>query len=145
MLKVMLCVTLIFGASCGGSTHPPTVDDGTESESCLRTKIWEANTDGWSIRNSGTVTLEVGDHKSFAVNLYKDREYRFLACGGGQARQVHLQLYDESGTRVKSAANAGRQPEFGYAPPEAKPHFIVVQNAANSPGTGKISWTALYK
>jgi len=140
---------LFFAAflACGEAPEAPPASDATdaEAESCLRTKIWEANRDGWSVRNSGTVRLAGQDFKSFAVNLYTSREYQLIACGAGWAKSVGLQLYDAKGERIQTADNKGRQPEFSLSPPEAGQYFVVVQNSTEHPKTGSINWTVLYR
>ena len=131
-LKVLsICCVL----ACGEPPEAPPASDATdaEAESCLKTKIWESNREGWSVRNSGTVRLGGGAFKSFAVNLYTSREYQLMACGAGWAQTVGLQLYNDKGERVESAKSAGRQPEFTLSPPAAGQYFVVVQTVAHTP------------
>lgn len=147
MKHSVLCLLLASG--CGATPAPMPIDandttDG-EAESCLRTKVWEFNRDGWSIRNSGTVRLSGGAHKSYAVNLYTSREYYLLACGAGVAHSLTLQLYNAEGAKLGSVADQGRQPAFQYTPEKAGPHFVVVGNQSDAPVTGSISWTVLYR
>ena len=143
-LKVLsfLCVM-----ACDNPPEYTPANDATdaEAESCLKTKIWEANREGWSVRNSGTVRLGGGDYKSFAVNLYTSREYQLMACGAGWAQTVGLQLYNDKGERVESAKTSGRQPIFSLNPPAAGQYFVVVQNRSSHPKTGSINWTVLYR
>ena len=109
MKHSILC--LLLAAGCGDTPAPvPTEANDTtdgEAESCLRTKVWELNRDGWSIRNSGTVRLAGGTHKSYAVNLYTSREYYLLACGAGSASALTLQLYNDKGERKGSVGDQG--------------------------------------
>ena len=143
-LKVL---SLLCFLACGEAPEAPPASDATdaEAESCLKTKIWEANREGWSVRNSGTVRLGGDAYKSFAVNLYTSREYQMMACGAGWAQEVGLQLYDDQGKRVHSATDAGRQPIFTLKPPAAGQYFVVVQNRGSHPKTGSINWTVLYR
>jgi len=140
---------LMLASGCGTPSAPLPVDadditDG-EAESCLRTKVWELNRDGWSVRNSGTVRLSGGDHKSYAVNLYTSREYYLLACGAGVAESLTLQLYNAEGTKLGSVTDQGRQPAFQHTPEKAGPHFVVVRNQTASQVSGSVSWTVLYR
>lgn len=147
MKHSILC--LLLAAGCGDTPAPvPTEANDTtdgEAESCLRTKVWELNRDGWSIRNSGTVRLAGGTHKSYAVNLYTSREYYLLACGAGSASALTLQLYNDKGERKGSVGDQGRQPAFTYTPDNAGAYFVVVGNQSNSAVTGSTSWTVLYR
>lgn len=141
--------TLIFFVflGCADAPEAPNASDATdgEAETCLRTKIWEANREGWSVRNSGTAQLTGHAHKAYAVNLYTSREYQFLACGAGWASEVELQLYTKEGARVQSVNDQGRQPTFEYSPSAAGQFFVVIKNANNRSKTGSISWTVLYR
>ena len=138
---------LFLCLACGEPPEAPPASDATdaEAESCLRTKIWEANRDGWSVRNSGTAQLAGQDHKSYAVNLYTSREYQLLACGAGWAKTIGLHLYDKAGKQVMSETKQGRQPAFHYSPDIAGQFFVVVRNENTHPKTGSISWTVLYR
>ena len=133
--------------ACGEAPEAPPASDATdaEAESCLQTKVWEANREGWSVRNSGTVRLGGEAYKSFAVNLYTSREYQLMACGAGWAQEVGLQLYNDQGKRVQSADTVGRQPMFSLKPEDAGQYFVVVQNRGKHPKTGSINWTVMYR
>jgi hypothetical protein len=143
--------TLLFSLSlllgCGAPVEAPPASDSTdvEAESCLRPKIWEAGREGWSVRNSGTERVSGQAFRSFAVNLYSNREYQLMACGAGWAQEVGLQLYTKAGDRVKASDGVGRQPVFVVKPPLSASYFVVVQNRTGHEKTGSINWALLYR
>lgn len=147
-MRLTFTVLAVIGLiACGEAPEAPSASDATDSEAetCLRTKIWESNRDGWSVRNSGTVQLAGQAYKQFAVTLYTSREYKLLACGTGWAQEVGLQLYDPNGDRAHAVMNQGRQPAFDYKPTLGGQYFVVVQNRNSHPKTGSVSWTVLYR
>ena len=139
-------LTVLGTVACNAPSEPQAANDATdaEAETCLRTKIWEMNREGWSVRNFGTVRLKGKEHNSFAVNLYTSREYKMMACGIAAANDVGLQLYDANGERLKSAEENGRQPVLEVQPQKAGQHFVVIHNRQGAQD-GSISWTVLYR
>lgn len=144
LMQAMIATLIV---ACSTPAPPTPANDATdaESETCLRTKIWEMNRDGWSVRNFGSVRLASNTHQSFAVNLYTSRSYSLMACGVAEARDVELQLYSPSGERVIAVTDQGRQPSVTFTPKEAGQYFLVVRNRTASPTDGSMSWSVLYR
>ena len=73
---------------------PSALADKEQSDSCLRTKIWEDYTEGWAVRTATNTQLKVGEHKIYLVTLYAGNTYKFMVCGDESAVDIDLALHD---------------------------------------------------
>ena len=120
--------------------------DGTESESCLRTKIWDMYADDWSVRSTTTAELGPNQHQKYSINLYTGRDYYFMVCADKRIQTVGLQLYGPDGTKIESIYDQGRQPTARFAPTQTGQHFLVIQARETRSATGgNTSWTVMYR
>jgi hypothetical protein len=85
-------------------------DDAGDALACVRTKVWDAYGDGWSLRTMSSSPLGVGERRSYALSLMPGRAYRVLGCATGSLADLDLALYDASGHVVVADATADGQP-----------------------------------
>jgi hypothetical protein len=107
--------------------------DGKEAEECLRTKIWEGYSQGWAVRTVANANIADRGHKVYQVTLYKGNEYKMMACGDRDSKNVDLVLYDKSGNAVQRETTDNRDPWISFTPSATDTFYVAVFNT--QPGT----------
>lgn len=102
--------------------------DPTDSESCLRTKIWQGYDEGWAVRTVANANVADAGHRVYMVTLYQGNTYKILACGDKFASNVDLVLYDKTGTAVQRDQSPDREPAISFSPTATDTFYIAVFN-----------------
>ncbi len=119
-----LASALLMGSLLVGG--PSAQADESDSESCLRTQIWDGYNDGWAVRTATSTTLGLSEYRIYLVTLYKGNEYRILACGDAQSSNIDVVLHDADGRVVAQDTGKDREPRVVYEPKSTSTFFVVV-------------------
>ena len=106
---------------------PSALADGqTESDGCLRTKIWADYKDGWAVRTTVDHTLMWKEKKIFLVTLYAGNKYKFQACGDSQSVDLDLILHDATGATREFDQTESKEPEIVFTPEKTDTYYVSV-------------------
>ena len=106
---------------------PSALADGqSESDGCLRTKIWSDYKDGWAVRTAVDHTLMLGEKKIFLVTLYAGNKYKFQACGDSKSVDLDLVLHDATGTTRTFDGTENKEPEIVFTPDKTDTYYVSV-------------------
>lgn len=105
MPRATLLLAASLAACGGGSSSTPSSSaaepDLDAAEACVKTKVWEARSEGWALRSLETRAVAPGETWSRPLSVYPGVAYRVVACAEDRARDIDLALYDaEGGLRV---------------------------------------------
>jgi hypothetical protein len=138
----MLRTTLAFlGATLLTTTAFAAEKDG---EDCVRTKVWDAYSDGWHIRTLTSTTLDAGATDSYLVTVYQGNEYKFEACGDDAAGNLDLLLYDLDGNVVHRDDSESKEPSLTLKPDTTTTYYLVVY-ARETSGQAGIGVAVTYR
>jgi hypothetical protein len=124
-------------------TTPALASDATES--CLQTKMWETEEQGYSVRAVSTKDLEVSQFQTIKTALFSNREYVVRSCADTGVSLLELVVYDSRGEEIARSTDHGRSPNLTIKPQTAASVYIVVQVRGASPGPHSVSIGVLYK
>ena len=113
-------LTLLAGLSAPASA------DEEESETCLRTQIWEGYNEGWAVRTATSTTLGLSEYRIYLVTLYKGNEYKLMACGDSESSDIDIVLHDADGRVVAQDTGQDREPKLTFEPKSTDSYFVVV-------------------
>jgi hypothetical protein len=100
-----------------------------EADDCLRNKMLEGYSQGWSVRTSTSASLKEGESRVYSVTLYKGAEYQIFACADAQAVDVRLVLHDADGQVLLNEDAVDRQPVLTYTAPATATYYVAVHAA----------------
>jgi len=116
----------------------PAFADEAEAEACVRQKVWDGYSEGWSIRTLTSSTLATGSTQNYLVTLYKGNEYQVQTCSGAGAKNIDILLYDLNG-QIKARDDAeGPDPVLTYKPDATATYYIVAYARELNAGTDKV-------
>lgn len=115
-----------------------------DGEDCVRTKVWDAYSDGWHIRTLTATTLAAGATNSYLVTVYQGNEYKFEACGDDAAANVDLLLYDLDGNVVHRDDTVSKEPVVMLKPETTTTYYLVVY-ARETKGEAGIGVAVTYR
>lgn len=99
----------------------------SEAESCLKTKVWEAYSDGWSMRSLAPTDIAPGSMKVWKVTALASRTYRVLGCADARVKNLDLVVYNDKGVVVSRDSSIDRQPVVDLVPPKSGTYYVVAQ------------------
>lgn len=99
----------------------------TAAESCLKAKVWDAYSDGWSMRSMAPTEIVPGSTKVWKVTALAHRTYRVVACADERVKNLDLVLYDASGQVVARDSTVDRQPMIQLNTDKAGTYYVVAQ------------------
>lgn len=99
----------------------------SEAESCLKSKVWEAYSDGWSMRSLAPTDIAPGTTKVWKITALANRTYRMMACADARVTNLDLVVYDDKGQVVTRDATVDRQPMAELVPPKSGTYYVVAQ------------------
>ena len=111
---IVLALSLLVG------TAQADVDD---AECCIQVKRWEGSRAGWSLKNTHTAELSVGEVKGWSYGFYAGVQYRITACADARAQNADVLVYQD-GEIVYRDATTDREPTVTFTP-EASGDFTV--------------------
>ena len=123
-------------------------DGKSESDKCLRDKIWEGYSQGWAVRTATNTSLSAGQSKIYLVTLYAGNEYRFLVCGDGQSQDIDLALHDAQGLVKVHDNGEGADPVVNFTPDSTDTYYVAVyaQTVAGEEGSlSNVAMAVTYK
>lgn len=112
--------------------------DVKEAETCIRTKIWDGYASGWAVRTATRATLSEGDYRVYALTLFANTEYRFLACGDAKAGDVDLVLHDAAGNEVLRDQGDGPEPDMSFKPAATDTYYVAVYLAQSKDPAARV-------
>ena len=126
---------------------PSALADGqSESDGCLRTKIWADYKDGWAVRTAVDHKLMLGEKKIFLVTLYAGNQYKFQACGDNQSVDLDLNLHDATGKSQAWDDTESKDPGIEFTPTKTDTYYISVYlNKAVGDAGSHFSMAVQYK
>ncbi len=125
---------LAFGATLAADA----LADEAEAEACVRQKVWDGYSDGWSIRTLTSATLATGSTQNYLVTLYKGNEYQIQTCSGKEAKNMDVLLYDLNGKIMARDDAEGPDPMLTYKPEATATYYIVAYARELNPGNDKV-------
>lgn len=127
MNHLLLPVSLLaFVISAAALVRPASAG---EADDCLRNKMLEGYSQGWSVRTSTSASLKEGESRVYSVTLYKGAEYQIFACADAQAVDVRLVLHDADGQVLLNEDAVDRQPVLTYTAPATATYYVAVHAA----------------
>ena len=92
--------------------------------------------DGFKLRDGHwTGTLAPNDSKLIAVNLYAGNQYWFSAGGTEKAKQLGMEVFDETGAPIATEKyNAGAKAAAGLSVTKSGEYFVRVRLDEGEPG-----------
>lgn len=101
-----------------------------EAESCLKAKVWEAYSDGWSMRSMAPTEIAPGSMKVWKVTALANRTYRVLGCADARVKNLDLVVYDDKGQVVARDSSSDRQPSAELVTQKSGTYYVVAQARA---------------
>jgi hypothetical protein len=141
------CALLAIGAL---ATSMVRAEERGPAESCIRSKVWEAYPQGWSVRTITHAELDEGEHKIYLLTLYSGNDYQILACGDDTMTNVDLVLYDADGKLIIQDNTTDRQPVIRYKPTGTDTFYVALHavsrsDKANGVDKGSVAMAITYK
>jgi hypothetical protein len=120
---------------------------GSESETCLRNKVWAGYADGWGIRTMTTTEINVGKTKNYLVTLYRGNEYRILTCGEQKIGNLDVLIYDAKGNLIRRDATTDREPLLLFEPETTGSYYVVLylREMKTRERSSEVSMAVVYK
>lgn len=110
----------------------PAFADEDEAESCVRTKVRESWSDGWSVRTGAKATLAAGEHHVYAVTLQQGNHYRVTGCGDSGVTDLDVVIYDADARALVDDKTDDRQPVVELDAPVTGTYYVVVYVGATA-------------
>lgn len=125
----------------------PAYADATEqAEACVRTKVYSAYEDGWSLRTLQSTTRDRDDHKIWPTTLVAGLTYRVIACGQEGVTDVELVLYDGDGKLIEADASTARDASLELKVASTGGFYIAAKTAGGEgDGPTAIAVGVIYK
>jgi hypothetical protein len=124
---------------------PSALADKEQSDSCLRTKIWEDYTEGWAVRTATNTQLKVGEHKIYLVTLYAGNTYKFMVCGDESAVDIDLALHNADGKPMEHDDTEGRDPSVQFTPDKTSTYYVAVYAQSVKGETTNVAMAVTYQ
>ncbi len=131
----------------GSLAHSNLAHAGQDADAlaCVKTKVWESYTDGWSLRTMRGSELSLNDRRTAMVSLYPGRSYRFMACGTEGVGDLDLLLYDVDGNVVRRDSTTDRQPMLEVTDLSGTYYLVVHVRSLVAPGLGGVAVAVTHK
>ena len=119
----------------------------SESETCLRNKVWDGYADGWGIRTMTTTEIQPGKTKNYLVTLYRGNEYRILTCGESTVANLDVLIYDAKGNLISRDTTTDREPVLSFTPKDTSAYYVVLYLREMKQGkrAAEVSMAVVYK
>jgi hypothetical protein len=130
---------------------PSALADKEQSDSCLRTKIWEDYTEGWAVRTATNTQLKVGEHKIYLVTLYAGNTYKFMVCGDESAVDIDLALHDADGKPMEHDSDDDKtdgespDPSITFTPDKTSTYYVAVYAQSVKGETTNVAMAVTYQ
>lgn len=128
MPRTFFASALLLVSGCGPGAPAGPVSYGEPdldmAESCARTRVWDARTDGWAMRSLQTQAVAPGETWTQPITVYEGVEYRIFACAEDHARDIELLLYTAEGKVAQRDETTGPQADLIVGP--GGDRFLVV-------------------
>ena len=116
------------------------------SETCMMTKSWEAQEQGWKLRAMETAQLSQGEFQTLKTVLFSTREYVIKTCADAGVSMLELVVYDANGNELARASNgSGKTPELAMDVNTASSVYVVGQVRKGAAGAHGVSIGVFYK